>query len=460
MRATMTTRPGTSPNFFTEEFRRTTSGFRNHDPAFNPSVSRGFPMFVVDKESSPRKGDRYEEADDGEVQVESPAKADHTQEEGKAQGEGEEEEEEGEEEEAKVVGGERKLYTNDRLTGYVQMIRDQLVPVEDRSNNAFFAPNGEIHELQAEQRWREAQHREVIKKREREEIISMIDEWAHAKSRVEDESARRGESMRHASQFEHRAFSPRPRTTQKDAVRPQYREVPSRPGTTLPGMKRVVPSVVVTEIEKEWPPKNLNLESDDDDDEPSKEPENKGPVVTIYREKGKVTHETVRLSNIFDYQSTPTVNMRTGARLATSTSGIEAEMNRMKLNRVREVHGNFIKSRQSVTPTEGKRRPPSMSVFQRAESVRGIKRPKPLSLITKSLTSFKQAQVEEIDQIKKKLAQSQVHVSLKTLSRALLVPEPTPKEFLSPLPMMGSRLMMNPFITDKKKKKKKVVEAN
>lgn len=455
----MTTRPGTSPNFFEDEFRRSTSPFRNHDPAVNPYSSRQFPMFMADKKiaatTAEDKEHSQENAEAGEQQDVHQEK--EQQEHEAAEEEEEREEDEGEESPDMTAYTERKTFTNDRLIGYVQMVRDQLVPVADRSNYAFFSPNGEIIELQAEQRWREQQHRQLIKKREREEVIGMIDEWAHAKSRIEDESMRKGEAMRYGSLFETRAFTPQPQTATKDGgIRSEYREVGSRPNTTRTGVLRRVPTTGGSDLEKEWPPKNLNLESDDEDEANKQSVD--GNTVTVYRERGRghLFSESVKLSNIFDYQLSPRANMRTGTTVTDGFKEIELEMNKMKIARVREVHGNFIKSKQAVTPREGKTRTPSLTVFQhQAVSVKNLKKIKPLSLITRSMTAaaFKDHQLNEIDQIKKSLAKSQTPVSMKALSRGLLLPESTPKESLSVLPTMGSRLMMNPFVAEKKKKK-------
>jgi len=63
--------------------------------------------------------------------------------------------------------------------------------------------------------------------------------------------------------------------------------------------------------------------------------------------------------------------------------------------------------------------------------------------------------MEEIDDVKKKLAKFKIKVPVKTLQTSIMLPEIKPEEKKAPLPNYGCGLMVNPFFKEKKKKGKK-----
>jgi hypothetical protein len=83
---------------------------------------------------------------------------------------------------------------------------------------------------------------------------------------------------------------------------------------------------------------------------------------------------------------------------------------------------------------------------------------RPFSAVLDNLTveKYREEQIEEIEEIKRRLAKYKINVPIKELKDAMLIPEGiTEPQKLEVLPPAGLGLLKNPFFKTKKKKKKK-----
>lgn len=366
-----------------------------------------------------------EDADDGE----------------KEEGEGDAAADEGE----KIIV--KKTFGSDLLTGYVQKVRNQQLPMEDRSTYVYFAPDAELYEKQLEKRWRDYQHNRINVKREKEEIGAFMDQWAHAKGRLDDEISRKNESMRHISQFQRRAFLPRPRTASLIANTSFKIPDRGRERTETPDRNNL------SAIEKYVPNGRVDLGDDDDD---RTEVLNKTDIdirqktdVTVYRERPVSTEG----KGLFDYAKQSPLNFKTGQQIDRKRPmSIEEQVQRRNVQNFRMFYGGLIGAKEAVTVdrTAGRSVSPSLSVY---ESRVDPKRRPFSGILDDSMEVRRDLQIEESDEVKKKLARFKINVPLTTVTKSIVVPDLIPKSDLLSIPSMGSRLLENPFAKKKKKKK-------
>ena len=362
-----------------------------------------------------------------------------------AEDDNEEEAAEADEAEKTII---KKMYGYDAMTNYVQSVRDQHLPIEERSVYTYFAPDSEKYEMQLEKRFHDYNNRKVMAKREKQEIVTMMDEWAHAKGRISDESSRRNESMKHGSRFPTRAFIPRPQTAFGMDLRAGSVE---RPRTGLTD-KRAVPSFGVKSKEKYVPEDHVDL--DDDHDQSSVTEDVRGSKtehVTIYKEKSRPV--TANNSVILDYTRSPALNFVTGQQIDRQPQPtIEEQKERAHIQNIRNFYGGLINAKETFTPNkaEGKKMLPSLSVHESRERTK--QRSFSEVLNSKTPEARRDSQFEESEEIKKKLARFKINVPITTVLKSVLVPDSVSKAELTPIPNMGSRLLDNPFAKKKKKK--------
>jgi len=347
---------------------------------------------------------------------------------------------------------------NDKITATEHNTRDLGLGMETRSNYAHYLPSNSLAELQLEQRWRNAMHKKTIEKREKQEFETMMKDWAHTKSRLEEEIHRRNESLTFGSRYKQRTFIPRSKSANiQTAFSKKFTtEMDKSQATTLGNDG----------------PDNILEEEDDlgirDEDEISERDEEESPAVdltnnisatkiTVYRETGA---KKVGRPELYDFTKVRPKSVATGQELAImKTEPIEDKMNKDKIARITRLHSALIFGARNVPVDVGQDgafsvdRPKSLSVYDQDK----VLKYRPFSAVHQVAKPevFRKSQMEEIEEIKSKLAKFKIKVPVKQLKTSLLLPEVSKANSLSKLPNPGATLMVNPFFKEKKGKKKK-----
>jgi hypothetical protein len=204
-----------------------------------------------------------------------------------------------------------------------------------------------------------------------------------------------------------------------------------------------------------------------------------------FESRGLASRPKTALPSLKSVQSVPTIDLSKDPQKPEEQpqaeplpSDLPYFDNYEKVNRMRRLHGSLIEARDHYAVsdqrlTELNTNTLSLSAFNsssrpataqvRATPPGALSRP--MSAVSAGLTSLQNfpvsagrlAQLEEINEVKSRLAKHGVTCAFESLSAALLVPEDLPpaKLNLADLPDSGARLMVNPFIKLGKKKKKK-----
>lgn len=441
--------------------RISTSPYRHYDPSFQGSKGQFSPDVSPMRNHASNRESITKEAEEkpkegGEEQAKPTEllKPEKTEEEKDEEGEDDGKEGEDDENETPMVKfDERKVFTEDRKVGMVYLQTDQLVPIEKRSNYVYHQPKGDTTELDLERRYREYLHKRLMVKREQEEMVTMMDEWAHAKSRIDEDISRRNESMRYTSRFERRGWS-------LDASRSGVKAGVYRPDNSQlhpHGLRGVLPGAVHQE-ERVLGRNRVDLskiETPQEIDTTRESIMNQVRVV-IYKEERKEAGEVQHQPKLINYSTGRVLNSLDGEERRGRTVSVEREAGKKRIARIRELHGSVISATDSiqVEQNEEDRRVLSMSIYDPMHNLQtGYRR------LSETLSRFDNARlvnqsINEIDAIKRKAAQNEIPIQMKALTSSLLIPTPVSRTKLRPLPQPGGALMANPFIKEKKKGRK------
>jgi len=179
--------------------------------------------------------------------------------------------------------------------------------------------------------------------------------------------------------------------------------------------------------------------------------------IVAYDENGK---RIIIGARTFDYTYIRPKSVFTGEEVQPKVhEKTEAEMNKLKIERIKKLHADLIFNPRGVAADVGQdgayshNRPASLSVYDNSQPVAY----RPFSSITARADPdiARKQQLQEIDEVKKKLAKFKIKVPVHTLQTSIMLPEIKSDDKKIPLPDGGSRLMVNPFFKDKKKKKGK-----
>jgi len=345
-----------------------------------------------------------------------------------------------------IVVPKRKLYLNDKITSSEHKVKDLNIPIETRSNFAHYVPSNSLSELQLEQRWRNAMNKKTVEKREKEEFVTLMKEWAHTKSRLEEEINRKNESTTFGSRFKQRTFIPRAKSANFSSAIPKRFSVEGRSGASG--------SPKNEDLEEE-----LDIKDEDEISEKSQDQEIDTPIepgkITIYRETGA---KKVGQPEFYDFSKVRPKSVATGQELAIMhTEPIEDKMNKAKIDKITRLHADLLFATRGVPVDIGQDdtysvdRPKSLSIYD--QNKKQMYRPFSAVHQVARPENFRKSQMQEIEEIKVKLAKFKIKVPVKQLKTSLLLPEVTPASNPQ-LPIPGAGLLINPFFKEKKGKKK------
>jgi len=381
------------------------------------------------------------EDEDGSEKEEKEEKDGSEQGEGGEEGEGEGAEGEGAEGEGEkgvkkvsIMAPKRKLFIDDNMTRKSVETRDQFIPMEYRSANSHYVSSGEPYELALEKRWRDNMNKKIAEQREKSEFLGYMKQWSFAKAQFEQERVRRGESINFGSIFEKRAFQRR--ATSNITGRASVGAAPEQQDVTL----------------------DLSLNR-----HASTRSQQSSPVkvssLIVYHENG---NKDVTLPKVVDFSSVRHRRLKSvqenGARTKLSIS--EADISKQKIAQIKKLHENLLFSVRGAGADDYAEddgdlvnRPVSLSVYDHTK----MKNYTPFSVVTarNDSDSLADKQIREVHDLKKRLANIKMKVTIKALENSLLLPSLTTKAGENHLPIPGCKLLMNPFHKERKARGKK-----
>ena len=277
-----------------------------------------------------------------------------------------------------------------------------------------YEPYDEDSDKRVETRLQQILNKEQSDDRIEREMREKVYAWTATRARQEEETTRKTEGIRFASRFEARG-------------------VRTRPVTALPGINRVQSkspmrsSTPVVDLSQDPPPPIELLPPDD-------------PLET--------TSPKVDDPYYQNYERIARMRKIHGSLIEASEHHFESEKRFMDAKNEQTSLSAY--TRKVVPPRENNVRPES-APRSRAVITGGLK------IEHRPLSAGRVNQLEEIAEVKNKLARQGIPCKYENLAAALLVPEDLPPSKLTAenLPPDGARLMSNPFIKLKKKKKKK-----
>ncbi|CAG9317167.1 unnamed protein product [Blepharisma stoltei] len=284
---------------------------------------------------------------------------------------------------------------------------EPIKPTDDpgfESTYVTYKPLGEDAEKLMEKRFQNFRNKEVAEKRLRDEMNQKVKRWVSARAKRAEEQSRRTESFRFASKFEQRAYSP------------------ARPATSS---SFNVGKASLIDFTKQIDPQ-IDLESED-----SKLPPLVDETLPMHK-LDKVNTLRKLHGDLIDAR-----NVDEG-KLIQDPSAVTLTVYPQSTSK-----GWYKQSDTSRPVTAGTTFP-----APRSSSLRALDRP---------ITAQTRGQIEELYEVKRRLASHNIPCSFDAMKYALLTPDDLPSEQLtvSSLPKPGAGLLLNPFIKIGKKKKKK-----
>jgi hypothetical protein len=277
-----------------------------------------------------------------------------------------------------------------------------------------YQPFDEDADRRVEQRMQQVQLKEQSDDRIELEMKEKVFAWAVARARQEEEMTRKTEGVRFASRFEARG-------------------VRSRPTTALPGLKGRSQSK--SPLRASTPVVDLSVDPVLPLLEPPADMQSPKPEAPYYQNHEKIAKMRLVHGTLINAQEHYAEN---------------------------EKH--FMDNKGDMLTSSAYSRKTALDRPKTAEVVRPGSAPRSRAVVTgglkiehRPLSASRSNQLEEIAEIKNKLARHGIPCRFDNLAAALLVPEDLPESQLRAenLPPDGARLMSNPFISLKKKKKKK-----
>ena len=338
-----------------------------------------------------------------------------------------------------IMAPTRKLFISDKRTRKDHTIRGHLMPMELRSGNANYMVGLELHELSLEKRWRDCMNKKLIEKREKAEFVGYMKQWAFNKANFEEERNRKGEAYNFGSSFEKRAFHRR-----ANSMDPRLAEKESLHDTTL-DLSNAKEDIENAKMSNKMSFKN----------------QNNGPIIpaplndiVVYRETG---NKSIVSPQVIDLTSIKHRRFKSGFDSSSLGLGVtEADISLRKVEQIKKLHESLLFGSRGVSSDKVEdesysvNRPVSLSVYDQ----RKMSNHTPFSAIFKKNNSegLADKQIREVHDLKKKLANLKLKVSIKALENSLILPSLNNKNPDNTLPAPGRGLILNPFDKGKERK--------
>jgi len=340
-----------------------------------------------------------------------------------------------------IMAPTRKLFVNDRRTRKDHRIRDNLMPMELRSGNSHYMNSGEPYELALEKRWRDCMNKKIIERRERAEFIGHMKQWSFAKANFEEERNRKGEAYNFGSSFERRAFHRR-----ANSMDPRAEKEPFIGDITLD----------LSNAKEDFENAHSTMPNKNIFKDQQTSPITHAPLnnVVVYREtadKGVVSPQVI------DFRTIKHRRFKSGNDSVSLGLGVtEADISLRKIQQIKKLHESLLFNSRGVScdmvedESYSTNRPVSLSVYDN----RKMSNHTPFSTIFKKNNNegLANKQIREVHDLKKKLANLKMKVTIKTLENSLILPNLNNKNPDGSFPLPGRGLILNPFDKGKERK--------
>ncbi|CAD8158190.1 unnamed protein product [Paramecium pentaurelia] len=335
-----------------------------------------------------------------------------------------------------------KVFLNDEQVENNQKPRN--LDFETRDGFQQYQNSNQSNELNIQKKYQKLRNKEAQQKREDEELVAMMHQWSSNKARVEREMNRRIESATYGNRFRELEMKER-QNKEKD-----YKELDKIQRNHQLSLSKNKPKWEddlsdLSDEEEQMSQNNIEIDGQTGliDDDGQK------------RQQKKVRPQTCQPRNLNEklpnYQKDPKFMNNTDFR------GLESQISKHNINKIKKLHGNIIGLQEE---DEANRLKPeqSMSIYGKQLSLtQQQKRPLSAILAAQPLDQVRYDQLQEIEEIKLRLAKKGVAVPVQKLVNALLIPDPI--NLKDPegnsLPPPGFGMKVDPFAKKKKSKKKK-----
>ncbi|EAS03934.3 hypothetical protein TTHERM_00456720 (macronuclear) [Tetrahymena thermophila SB210] len=390
-----------------------------------------------------------------------------------------------------------KNYTID-TNSKEQFVRNLNNKFEQRSTYVYYEPSDDVREMRMEQKWLQNRNKEVNDKRQDEERITYIKEWSLAKGRLEKEINRKIDSTIYGSQYIKCDYKKRPYTA-KELRDIDKNTLPKKQNNFFKDINAddISPGGLNFENDFGFQPEEMqqygrddheeyydeerdeNEEEEDEEDE-NEERDNEDAIQKIEDDQeeeeeylddlenlagvpkmGEYRGSRVNIpksTNVIDLSKTNPVKAKTDKyfRFDKEIDDLEYNASKQKIAQIRKLYGQTINVPKSkdLEDERPEIKTASLSVYSK-DRRNQLHRPFSAVISRVNVDVVRKEQVDEIEEVKKRLAKYNVNVPIKAMKNALLVPEGNLGVDADLMPDPGLGLFSNPFFKVGKKKKKK-----
>ncbi|KRX01967.1 hypothetical protein PPERSA_07612 [Pseudocohnilembus persalinus] len=385
---------------------------------------------------------------------------------------------------------------------------------ELRSNYQYYKPSDHPSEAKMEQLWVKNRNKEVQEKREEEEYIYFKNEWAKTKSRLEKEINRKYEQTKLGHNFEETKYKPKEYTNKElrqigkqiDHTKPVFQDSIVR---EILKKEQIQKREEEMERQKErkklkrmgiaqndsprsragWNEEDsqfqeqennskkqdnefqfIDYDDEEDDEEGEESEEDFEDQFQMYdashmpknRPQSFKVHRDTNFNDLSNAQHQLVAKKQnsTHQRPQSSIIGLEQKMSNKRVEQTRNEYSKLIgiPTVQQEKEEEYRRKnlQSGLSIYGKVENPYK-KQNRPFSAVFEKLPieKYRDEQIDEIQNIKLRMARHKINIPFKDLQNALLIPEGAVGSKAEIMPKLGEYLPVNPFFKGKKKKKKK-----
>ncbi len=345
------------------------------------------------------------------------------------------------------------------------------IPISFQSNFLFYRPKPTSEEHAMERIWFARKNKAVADKRIAEEEAGQVRAWGKAKARVNSDLVRKYENARYASNFERRRFFHSvPKQQAKGRTKEDYKKAYDEPSSeSEAGESEIEPTThalsqhqSATDVSTKYRLRQLRkVKSQAENNKLATSPRKRRTILSL---PPQIVDLRQSAANSPSPSPRRLIVLRKSAAVSPDPRTAFADMGKRRVDEVRRLYGHLIgESDDRMDYAAASLVTSSLSPYNRR-----VKRPQSLVRSTESLRAipvthactrqqYRMQQFGEIERLKKYLAKEGVQHRVKSLERAILIPDDFPASMMvaENFPRPGSRLLVNPFAAPQKRAKKR-----
>ncbi|KRX10921.1 hypothetical protein PPERSA_12045 [Pseudocohnilembus persalinus] len=440
-----------------------------------------------EKDDDPEHNNQDEEGDDDQAVVLDgidPIEGDDQN-----QGDGGKEQEENNE---KTLVPKLRPFLNDKVSAD-PMNDDPNTQFEARSKYLHYKPTNNEAELRMEKKYIENRHKELQEKRESEELVNMVNQWAQNKARLEKEINRKYDSRQFGNSFQKIEFKPKQyqkhevqqiiqdskMTVEEEQRLQDLQQFKEQKFQEVEKMRAALEKETSKSLKTKLQDQLQILEQDYKQIEKQWLQEQESRIVKKISTDSKIRQyrhvKSYSVNQPNDRYSKdhsrflPTIAKRDLLNnQPLSFSGLENQIGQKKISLAKQEYGSLIglgvKTKREGQEEEQddededleslrKMVQPSLSVYSRDYK----KQYRPFSAVFDIIDreKMRQEQIDEIHEIKNRMVKYKVNVQLKKLMDSIVIPEQITGAKANIFPTPGMQLYEDIFAKEAKTKKKK-----